>query len=185
MPDEPGLTGYVGPAGRAYKVTRHQQTDERARSLQAGAFWFLHLPEAHPVWPRYVLSCVHLQHVDGLPDPFLSSPEMTHELMLLALDPEAKPTPSDTSTWSPLTPPNFAFQFKVESNEQAALLTELMARSLVDRRLPAELDDYLGGMAAWERSVRMTAEHVVAAAHGANPHVEPAETPAAATPADQ
>src|SRR5205085_2875503 len=56
------------------------------------AHWFVSAPAAHPVWPHYLLFCVHLRDVPGQSrPPFRRFPDASHELMLIALNPEVGP----------------------------------------------------------------------------------------------
>lgn len=95
----------------------------------------LHLPKAHPVWHSYQVTLVHLRHVDGLPDPVLVHLDATHEILILALDPDSHPDPAVPDTIQPLMPPNLAHQLRGRTDDGArdlfqALVTALSAGSL-------------------------------------------------------
>lgn len=91
--------------------------------------WVLKAPWAHPLWHSYAVIIYDLTtKVDGLPDPVIYMEGATHELMVLALNPE-KPVGPGLHF---LRPANHGYQFKADSNEAAtarviALLDEMAA----------------------------------------------------------
>lgn len=95
----------------------------------------LYQPKAHPLWHSYQVSLVHLRHIHGLPDPVLTHLDATHEILILALDPESSPDPAVPDTLRPLTPPNLAHQLRRRTDDGAqdlfqAFVTALDAGSL-------------------------------------------------------
>lgn len=145
----------VGAAGQAWRIpyTDHYQFGVGDHQ------WFLHIPAAHPHWPRYMLSCIHLRPVEGQPPAKLQYPGATHEVMLVALNPEHNPNPDNRQSWQILTPVNAAVQFTSASDDDAAVLLDLVAQALVDGILPAEPSDFIGGSDYWITTVRRTAAH--------------------------
>lgn len=87
------------------------------------ARWFIEcVPHLHPMWNHYLVVCVALKDVDGLPAAKKHFPTATHELMVLALDRDKKPTYDDDESHHILTPPNYYFQFTA-TDEQAKNIT--------------------------------------------------------------
>lgn len=98
------------------------------------ALWSLKLPGHHPVFDEYL---VCLYAVSGLDDsiPVVRYREdVTHEVCVVSLAPEAR-VDFSTSLFQqpklvPLTPPNHAYQFKADSNESAVARIEVLVNSM-------------------------------------------------------
>lgn len=147
---------------------------EKDATLQ---YWFLHAPRAHPIWPQYLFFVVHLRDVDGQTKvPFRRYHDSTHEVMLLALNPERGPWTLETviekmqagrggiphsGELRPAAAPRV-------TDAQACQLTALLARGPVDGHVPIEKDDW-GGRARWEEVIEATLEHIVTGTHADPP----------------
>lgn len=123
----PDLTG---PVGRAWMLPAEQLTV----NPHCHGAWFMHLPPAHPFWPRYLLSVVDLYEDPNLPPPVRHAPGMRWELMIVALNPDQKPQPNQPETWVHLTPLNLVWQFGQASREQALTLLDRVANWCVIRQ---------------------------------------------------
>jgi hypothetical protein len=104
-----------GTTGKAWKST--MPSTELAKKWPAGLdMWLMHRPGSHPFWSWYVVTGCSLRDVTGLPPAKKRSPDMTHEIMVLALDPAYTPDDSwctDTEgRWAKyfLTPPDLSEQ---------------------------------------------------------------------------
>lgn len=77
--------------------------------------WWLHAPWAHPLWNSYLVSLVDLTTPTGNP-PMLMAPDVTHELLVFALNPEFP-----KETWPPrrLEPANYGYQFAAADHATA------------------------------------------------------------------
>lgn len=98
-----------------------------------GAGWIIDAPWAHPIWSQYQLVLYDLTSPSAEHgEPKILLPGATHEFMLWALDPD-KPIKRDTQPelgkLVRLQPPNYAYQFKAESDAAA----EARLQRLVDR----------------------------------------------------
>ena len=87
--------------------------------------WDIEAPWAHPFWNSYLVSLCDLTTETGEP-PVKYRPDVTHEVIVWALDPE---------TGKLLQPPNHGYQFVAPSNEAAreritALVAQIEARQL-------------------------------------------------------
>jgi hypothetical protein len=100
--------------------------------------WFIDAPGQSPAWRHYMLSAVHLRPIDGVKPAMLKEPGMTHEFMLMAMDPEKKPDPQNPETWSYLRPHNLAEQVTVHNDATASKLLDLCATTVAEGRLWAE-----------------------------------------------
>lgn len=147
-----------GAAGTATEVVVTKAPTLSQSAIVAS--WFLHCPGQAIFWNDYLLSTIHLRPIDGDPRPAeIRWPGSTHELILLALDPDEHPSPADPSTWEPLMPPNFCEQFEVPSDEAAADLVARAARAVVDGLLPAE-PPLSGQVEPWRTAIIRTSAHL-------------------------
>jgi hypothetical protein len=126
--------------------------------------WLLTLPGQCLLWSHYLLGIVSLADAPGVPPANKIYPEATHEIMLIALDPEGKPTPTG-GRWITLTPLNFVHQLDGVSPELLVRLAEMLARALVDGHLLANPTDYVGGCDLWTQTIRQTVEHLQTGGH--------------------
>lgn len=49
--------------------------------------WLIEAPWAHPAWHSYLVIVIHLRPMPGTEPPILYNPHATHELIVMALDP--------------------------------------------------------------------------------------------------
>jgi hypothetical protein len=137
--------------------------------------WFVHAPAAHPFWPRYLFFCVHLRDIEGQSQPpKLRFPEASHEINLIALNPEIGPWTAENvveKLLSPrtasaiLTPFNLSEQIAGATDEQACELTELLARGIADGHVPIEPDDVRNGRDLQRAIIAKTLEHIKLGSH--------------------
>jgi hypothetical protein len=121
---EPDFTGF----SRAWRVKYTSPKWAEGKDGTVG-IWIINAPWAHPVWPNYMLLCVHLRPMPNQDKPaIIYKPGATHELTLWALDPK-EPVPVEAYDGAELypkrlTPCNFLGQFTAESDEAARQLLE-------------------------------------------------------------
>lgn len=134
----PDLTGARGSAWRS-------DVEGMARRRPAGppkeltvAAWIATAPYAHPLWHSYAIGCISLRHVDGWPAAQIMLPGATHEIFVIALDPD-HPVPLNDAPRH-LTPLNFAGQFVAESDAAAAERVERAVQDVIDGRLNPDTD---------------------------------------------
>jgi hypothetical protein len=74
----------------------------------------------HPFWTQWCISVVNLRDVPGFPPAIKKKPEYTHELMIVAANPDIKLNPDirPDSGWQ-LMPPDVVEQFQVPSDANA------------------------------------------------------------------
>jgi hypothetical protein len=81
-------TRFEGPYGTAEAVPL-PATPDSAESL---CTWLLTAPHAHPAWSQYLMPVVRLRDgVPGFPPPKRQFPGATHELIVVALNPQRGP----------------------------------------------------------------------------------------------
>jgi hypothetical protein len=105
--------------------------------------WIINAPWAHPLWHQYVMALYDLTtpHADG--PPTLHLPDATHEFMLFALDaryPIEKDAPIYAAELRRLVPPNYAYQFKAESNDAALARVQEIVDGIVAEKLSPDTD---------------------------------------------
>jgi|SRR5690348_13289293 hypothetical protein len=118
--------------------------------------WFLTCPR-QALWDSYVLSLIHLRAIAGARAPVITVPGATHELMLLALDPECRPVAMNVDTWRYLRPFNVVEQFSVKTDEDALDLLADAARAVLNGELWAE-PPLSNQVEPWRQWVRKRAE---------------------------
>jgi hypothetical protein len=130
----------IGLMGMAWKV----DIPEVAKKFPEGApadltvcAFYVNAAYAHPVWPNYYIGCVKLKHVDGFPDAVIHLEGATHEIFVIALDPDVEMEIDGAPAM--LTPINFAGQF-IATNEEAYSRTEQAVRDVIDGRLSPDTD---------------------------------------------
>ncbi len=150
----------TGPAGTA---TEQFVEDPPAHTATVAA-WFLDCPGQSPAWRHYGLSVIHLRPIEGMQSPVINIPGATHEVLLLAFDPQGSPVADDPETWSFLTPINVSEQIQLPSDEKAVKLLEQAARAVVDGILWAE-PPLSGQVEPWRTSLIKTAAHARGEVH--------------------
>ena len=100
----------------------------------------LRRPDAHPVWHTYQVSLVHLRPLPGGPAPKLTSADASHEIVILALDPEHEADPQVPSTIRPLMPPNLAHQLRGRTDDAALTVFAAFVQALLVGELNPDTD---------------------------------------------
>lgn len=146
MTDEteiPVRTDYIGPYGNMRFIPHKPTRPEHQAHVVA---YLIDAPGWHPVWNQYQLAVVSLKEFDGVPDPILKFPGATHELLVVAINPEYQQTVSSmiqhgTDGKLPyLTPVNIAEQFEA-TDEEMEKLAWLCGRAVVSGQLNPETGD--------------------------------------------
>lgn len=92
--------------------------------------------------------------------PDLQFPDASHEFLIFSLEsppgcPDRNPDPDDVSTWYMLQPPDAVVQVSGITDEQAAVIVDLMVQTILAGRASPD-SDYRRW---WEGAIRETAEH--------------------------
>lgn len=152
-PDD--LTGSLGTAERAPDTA----FADRPAAL---TLWIITAPAWHPLWSQYSLSVVTLADIPGEQPAIKKFPGATHELLVMALNPEHGPYDASairSDTLHHLTPVNIAEQFTA-TDEQAQVLAALCAHAVVDGLLNPETGDAPERIrASWSRVIEQTLDH--------------------------
>lgn len=111
----------TGPHGTAVRI----DIPNIAKAGQTVDYWIVTAPGWHPLWSQYVIAAVRLDDdAPGFPPPTRHFDGATHELFVLALDPEHGPYGADEIRhyWEHpplpiLVPVNMAHQFIATDDE--------------------------------------------------------------------
>ncbi|MFF8034895.1 hypothetical protein [Streptomyces sp. NPDC016626] len=154
---EQALDVTTGPFGTARRVPSTNYHDSKPAGVDA---WIITAPHAHPLWSQYMLAVVSLAGIPGLPDPVRHYPDATHELHVVALNPDHGPY--DAARIGPpgtihfLTPVNVAEQVTT-TDDQARALAARCAQAVVDGLLNPETADAPDRIrAAWHTYIHHT-----------------------------
>ena len=137
------MTEYCGPFGTA---THLQVNPDLPGADTTVCWWLLSGLRWHPLWNQFALVVVHLRPTHGTPPPRLHFPGATHELLVMALNPERGPrTPTDLAAnglgpnaW--LTPLDVVHQFEATDTEMQTL-AGMLAEACVQGWLTPSTDD--------------------------------------------
>lgn len=136
---------HVGTHGRAWRFNLKSILDaQRAKHGTAPPMelntcaWAVYAPFSHPMWPCVAVACISLRDVPGWPSATINLPGATHEVMVMALDPD-KPVCVDQQP-SYLRPTNFAGQFIASSDDEARERIEQAVRDICAGTLNPDSD---------------------------------------------
>lgn len=105
--------------------------------------WFLRLPGHHPFWDCYMLSIASLRDMPDVEPAKKWFAEATHEIILVALNPDYDPHPEKRETWAMLRPINYAHQ--VAATDEAAInACEIVIGMFEAGSIPAEPQGWQG-----------------------------------------
>lgn len=163
MPETAKLTGteeeFVGLAGWSRRITLPPDLSNADETVCS---WLIYAPNAHPLWTFHNLYVVRLREVPGLPPPALRFPAATHELGVLALNPEHQPYTTEkvlelskAHGLPYLTPHDVCEQFQM-SDDEAKLLAAYAARACAHYVLTPD-EDF---RAQWRVSLTKTLAHI-------------------------
>lgn len=147
----------TGPAGTAKELLITHEPHHSSSQQATLAAWFLDCPRQSPTWNNYLLSIVHLRPIDGV-KAHHRVPKATHEVFVIALDPETNPIPTDEKSWGFLLPPNVQEQVELPSDDDAIRLLDQAAHAVCSGLLPAEIP-LVGAVEPWRTVLIKTAAH--------------------------
>ncbi|MFC8676741.1 hypothetical protein ACFUEN_29150 [Streptomyces griseorubiginosus] len=149
----------TGPHGSARRIPPASYTAEKPAGVDG---WIITAPGYHPLWSQYALGVVSLADIPGVPAANKHRADVTHELHVFAVNPEAGPV--DATAIGPdgvpyLTPVNVCEQF-ITTDDTARRLAFLCVRAVVDGLLNPETGDAPELIrATWSTAIRETLEH--------------------------
>jgi hypothetical protein len=147
-------------AAKVWRIDQASVEAKRKGEHHASVATFLVHGPFHPFWTHWLVTVVHLRTLPDERKPaFKKSPEMTHEFIILSLDPGKPEAPN---TFDPdnldfpikfMTPPDAVVQFKVDSDAKAADICQ-KAVELIAAGHASPDSDY---RKFWERMIPGTA----------------------------
>ena len=146
---EPDVKGLAGRAWHRLPTTTQTTVDH----------YLVNAPASHPIWPWYTVAIVHLRPVEGMPPAHKHFSDASHELLVIALNPEHYPPDPDLpgdAAYPYLTPINSATQVGALNDDQAKKLLDLIVQGIVGGVLNPDTD----GRQQFEEAVRQTAQHL-------------------------
>lgn len=154
---------FEGSGGRAWRI--HIRPEDRKEKAQDASLagWHMHCPHAHPLWSWYMVTLIHLRDIPGTPPPTKRSPEMSHEVVVMSLNPD-HPLQNPGDIQHPLyylEPFDHVIQFSGTTDEQAIKVIEIYVRACIDGFVSPD-QDY---RQVWRDMMRGTIEHVVTGGH--------------------
>lgn len=135
----------IGTVGKAWRFDMDALCTEapHLRPLNVCG-WLLFAPYAHPFWHSYALNLIALREAPGVPPAVLRMKGATHELVLMALNPEpaekGQERYSTKKTVPYLTPANFSAQMYYADDDVAMSVMEQTARDVVNGVLNPDTD---------------------------------------------
>lgn len=156
-----------GVAGRAWRV---ELAEETRRVKPAGlGLWLVHAPSSHPIWPWKLVACVSLADLPGVAPAVRARPELTHEFLVYAVNPEEVPRPLERlesmARGEPvpyLRPFETVHQVQLRHDVDATRILHDLVRAFVAGILIPD-QDYRSAINA---ALDMTAAHYRSGAHG-------------------
>lgn len=145
---------------KVWRIDMSRMTPDKRR---AGlALWLLEGP-FHPAWNHWAISLIHLREEEGLPTPNIIVPNASHELMMIALDPEQPVPDVDFFEANGMWTDGLTFLQPIDQQLQWADTTDEQAIGIAERCVQAIIDGYASPdedwRSWWEVAVRGTLEH--------------------------
>lgn len=153
--DVKDITAWEGPYGRAWRVPpldpNHPELSEKSRKILPGHLtsWLIYSPGWHPLWSQYVLDCIKLIELPGVPPANHKFEGTTHQVLVVALEPREDGrlhTKEEVYVWHHtgmmpfLNPVNIAEQFEATDDEMIVTCS-LAVRSVVFGQLNPDTAD--------------------------------------------
>lgn len=163
-PGDPTASRFDGPYGSAERLA----VPDTEAAAETVCHWLLRAPQAHPLWAQYMMTCVRLRDLPGWPPPHRQFPEATHELFVVALNPEHGPYDAakvagyaEQGGGLPfLTPVNIAEQFTAADGEMTALAAWAAWGVTVGALWPETADAPAKIRRLWSTSLAKTLAHI-------------------------
>ena len=136
----PTLRGKLGDAWLVDldAVNRRRGRADDPRASVALPCWIASAAYAHHMWSHYVIMCIALRDVPGVPKAKINLEGATHEVMVYALDPDRKPAIDDAPKL--LLPANFSGQFVETDDLRAAARIQSVVQDVIDGTLNPDTD---------------------------------------------
>jgi hypothetical protein len=147
------LTGHETEFSGSYGSAAAWPVPDHPSAAETVCSWILTHPQGHPLWTQYLLCVVRLRDdTPGFPPPHRQFQGSTHELLVVALNPDKGPPF--------LTPVNIVHQIE-GSDDEARLLAAYAAWGVTVGALWPETADAPDRVRAdWKSSLVKTLAHI-------------------------
>lgn len=137
---EPTLRGKMGNAWLVdmEAISRRSGTQDDPRAAVTLPCWIASAAYAHPLWSHYVVMCIALRDVPGLPPAHVNLAGATHEVMVYAMNPDYAPAVDEFPKL--LHPCNFTGQFIEPDDMAAAARVQQAVQDVIDGVLNPDTD---------------------------------------------
>lgn len=149
---------FEGSAGKAFRAELPPGDDRpNPDTMTCLGRWNLTLPGQHMLWDRYSLNLCHLRDCAGITPAKKSSPDVTHEIVVFAVDPRFPENLFQEGSIAHLEPLNHVCQFTADNDQKAVEVADAMVQRLVDGMEIAEPSGIVGARDRFKTSVHMLA----------------------------
>lgn len=158
-----------GPYGKAWQIA---PTTRRTLDHEAHVDgWLVERPGAHMLWRHWMVACISLRDIPGVPPAVKRYPEAEFELSIVTADPgtPAKPAvltieEAEANGLALLQPPDVVFQFHGVPELEARTICKLVVDTIVNKGVSPDSDFRQW----WMDTLRATVEHYKAGKHPTN-----------------
>ena len=152
--------------GRADKVPQENFPNAPAQLVS----WIITAPGWHRFWDQYMIAIVSLADFPGHEPAKLQYPEATHELLVIALNPDSGPYQAGSTTEENpvkyLLPHNVIEQFTT-TDERAIEICHGLTHAVVDGMLcPETIESPSMIRDSWTQAISRTLDHYRDPSHG-------------------
>lgn len=156
----------VGKYGRADRVPLSNFPDAPAQLIS----WIVTAPGWNRFWSQYMIAVVSLADFPGHEPAHLQYPEATHELLVIALNPDHGPYHAETTTQDNpvkyMLPYNVVEQFTT-TDERAIEICHGLTHAVVEGMLcPETIESPTAVKGSWARAISRTLDHYRDPSHG-------------------
>ena len=147
----------AGPYGQATEVILDLPIQKKDWEACVSC-WLLYCPGQSMAWDRFLFSAIHLRPIEDVKPAVINLPNASHEVILVALNPDYMPDPNDTETWHMLLPINVMEQVELPDDQAARSLMRACVVAVVHGSLPAE-PALAGAIEPWHTTLIKTSAH--------------------------
>ena len=166
------ITGHETEFKGSYGSAASFDVGDSPEAAETLCSWLLTAPQAHPLWTQYLLCVVRLRDAPGFPPPHLQFPGATHELIVVALDPERGPYKAETmmsqfgsGNLPYLLPVNIVYQVEATDDEARLLAAYAAWGVTVGALWPETADAPERIRGEWASSLVKTLAHIRGEVH--------------------
>lgn len=100
------------------------------------AGWLVYSPHYSAQWQHFYISAIHTRPIPGAAPKYLLDTRVTHEFLVVPLNPHKNPTPKFPKNFAPVMPEIYRVQVINLSDFDAQIICEMLAKASADGVLP-------------------------------------------------